>query len=184
MPRKYSPWWLIGLLLFMLTGCVAPSPLGSTPVAGNLPPPPATTPTTQPEPTITPVGDQPPAEGEATLAQPFSLSLSQQTQVQDTSLQITFAAVTTDSRCPVAADGTAMTCVWAGEGVIEIQVQTGSEPPTTISLSTLGTPDHVSNATVGEYTLELVELTPQPTTTQPQPPQEEYQATLVVTMSQ
>jgi hypothetical protein len=72
-------------------------------------------------------------------------------------LRVTFVRVTEDSRCP--AD---VTCVWEGNGGVEVGLALGSGPTVPYVLNTSLEPRAVSH---GPYTVTLLTLAPHPVST-------------------
>src|SRR4029078_13648981 len=70
-------------------------------------------------------------ETSVALDQPFELAMGGTVTVVDSGTQLTFRAVTEDSRCPARVN-----CIWAGQAVIELDAQSPTEPPETFTLST------------------------------------------------
>jgi hypothetical protein len=92
----------------------------------------------------------------------------------NTDLRVTFAQVTEDSRCPAS-----VVCVWTGNGAISLEITTGGVTES-VKLNTAGGATFPREASVGGYRFTLVELDPQPQTTDPIPVQQ-YRATVRVT---
>lgn len=116
---------------------------------------------------------------QVTLDQPFSLRWRQQASLQDGELIVEFRRVTDDSRCPVDEAGQSMNCVWIGEAVVELTVRHGQER---LQRVLLGTTNRAAPNTVevAEFSIQLVDLTPLPSITQPEPAQTEYTVTLQI----
>ena len=90
---------------------------------------------------------------EVALNEEFELRLGQSVRVAGRSTVLTFERVREDSRCPVD-----VTCVWAGNAVVVLQVG-GDQPATAVELNTTVEPKH---AAVEGLELELRSLEPSP----------------------
>jgi hypothetical protein len=124
----------------------------------------------------------PPAPGEEVVL----IDFGDRVTVAGGDLALSFVDVVTDSRCP--AD---VTCAWAGEVAVALEVQVGGQPPQAL---TLGGPTNsrglldpspaggevTSAATVGGYEIQLLAVTPYPATAASLPEKEEYQISLLV----
>ena len=111
------------------------------------------------------------ASTEVPLDQDFEIALGKTVAIAGTAQQVTFDAVTEDSRCP-----TDVVCVWAGNARVSLRV-TAAGTDSTIALNT-GLEPH--SATVNRFRLELRGLVPAPRAGNPTPP-DAYRATLRVT---
>ena len=138
---------------------------------------PPTTPTT-PTATSTPVALDD-SDLQVALDQPFSLRWRQQASLQDQELIVEFRRVTDDSRCPVNEADQLMNCAWIGEAVVELVVRHGQEHRQRVLLGTTNraAPTAVE---VAEFVVQLVDLTPLPSTTLPEPAQTDYTVTLQI----
>jgi len=112
-----------------------------------------------------------PTQPGAEVNQEVVLAPGQAADVPDTSLRIRLDSVVSDTRCP-----TDVTCVHAGDGVIQIVVS-GQSDSAEYQLHTTNPPRSVQH---GELTIALVQLLPQPISTRAIEPHE-YRATLRVT---
>jgi hypothetical protein len=95
-------------------------------------------------------------------------------------LQLTFVSVDEDSRCPRE-----VMCVWQGRAVIRVRAEVNDADQGEVALTTTVVPGNgpsTADATIGPYTLRLVEMTPYPSVSQ-QPGKDEYVATVRVTRS-
>ena len=110
---------------------------------------------------------------EVPLDQDFEIALGKTVALAGTAQQVTFTAVTEDSRCPIDA-----VCVWAGNARVSLRV-TAAGTDSTIALNTGSEP---RSATVNRFRVELRGLVPAPRAGTPTPP-EAYRATLRVTGS-
>jgi hypothetical protein len=93
----------------------------------------------------------PPSEQTAELGERFALPHAQTVAVAD--LHVSFATVTTDSRCPRK-----VVCVWAGDAAIVLEVKHGAE---TRSVELHTTPPQTTGEAFG-HRIELVSLDPYP----------------------
>jgi len=87
------------------------------------------------------------------------------------SARIRFVGVTGDSRCPID-----VACVQGGDAIVEIAVRSGQNLETSYDLHT----SDLQPVQRGTLTITLVQLAPDPFSTQTIPPQD-YRATLRVT---
>ena len=87
----------------------------------------------------------------AALGERFALPYARTAAVAD--LHVSFAAVTTDSRCPRK-----VVCVWAGDAAIVLEVKHGAE---TRSVELHTTPPQTTGEAFG-HRIELVSLDPYP----------------------
>ncbi|RMH70151.1 MAG: hypothetical protein D6675_10130 [Gemmatimonadetes bacterium] len=109
------------------------------------------------------------------LGEQFVLGWHQTVHLKDTGLSLTFAEVVEDSRCPQQVE-----CVWEGQVVIKLKLQASNNPPQEIELTLRAGHPESAVQTVGEYTIELLNVHPYPqkfeTTIKPS----RYRAVLVV----
>jgi hypothetical protein len=90
------------------------------------------------------------------LGQEFDLHVGQRAAVEGEGLQVRFASVVNDSRCPEG-----VTCVWAGNA--EVLIETGaSNTQEELKLNTLGGERFPKEARYRQYIVELVALKPHP----------------------
>lgn len=89
-------------------------------------------------------------------------------------LRVTFAQVVEDSRCPAS-----VVCAWAGNGAIRLDVIAGGGAQS-VTLNTAGASNFPREGSAAGYTFTLLQLDPQPQTTDAIPPQQ-YRATIRVT---
>ena len=110
------------------------------------------------------------------LNQPFPLSGGQEAVIPSEKLRLKFTDVLEDSRCPTRVE-----CFWTGQARIAISVQPGGSGPTTVEFNTNPAPGQtVTEATVGNYRIELQSLDPYPQTPDDPIAFEDYRATLAV----
>jgi hypothetical protein len=105
------------------------------------------------------------------LDQEFTVKVGESARSQDSGLKITFASVKEESRCPKG-----VTCVWAGNAKILIEISKGDDGPTTLELNTNINPK--SGRCLG-YELILKKLDPYPTADEQVKPSD-YEATLIL----
>jgi hypothetical protein len=107
------------------------------------------------------------------LDQPFALAVGE-TAVVEGGLDVKFASVVGDSRCP--AD---VLCVWEGNAEISIDVAMTGEDQASLRLNT--NPSFATEATYLSYTIEFMALEPYPRTDSET--DEPYRATLVASLT-
>lgn len=124
--------------------------------------------------------DNPPAEPngspqgtvqEARFDEIFDLRVGRAAHIGGNALTLAFRRVDGDSRCPMDA-----VCVWMGDALARVEVAVGKAAWTPIELHTHLDP---KQATVGDYSIELVALLPYPRSDQTINP-DEYVAQLRV----
>lgn len=108
----------------------------------------------------------------AALGQPFELAVGATQTIQETGLQLTFTAVTEDSRCPPDVQ-----CIWAGRVVIEVWAQAPNEEGQMLSLSTMET-----MASYAGQVISLHNISPPAQPAGVGIPPENYRAELLVTL--
>lgn len=87
--------------------------------------------------------------------QEIGIAQGEHAQVSGTPLAITFAAVPSDSRCPLG-----VYCISAGNAVVELVVRVVSPPLSLLAQVRLNTTTGPSEAVVFGYTVRMVSLTP------------------------
>jgi hypothetical protein len=107
------------------------------------------------------------------LGHPFALAVDETAAVEG-ALDVKFASVVGDSRCP--AD---VLCVWEGNAEVAIDVAMTGEDQASLRLNT--NPSFATEATYLSYTIELIGLEPYPRTDSE--PDEPYWATLVASLT-
>ena len=105
------------------------------------------------------------------LDEAFVLEPGERAILEGRSARIRFVGVTGDSRCPID-----VVCVQGGDAIVEIAVRLGRNAETSYDLHT----GDLRPIRHGTLTVTLVQLTPDPFSTQTIPPQD-YRATLRVT---
>ncbi len=118
-----------------------------------------------------PPPERQPEPGGRTALGDFRVALGETVAVEDEGLELTFAAVFGDSRCPEDVQ-----CVWAGNAEIGVEAVRADEPEELLRLNTHSS--YATAATYLDYTIELVGLEPVPRTDRKAEP--EYVATLTV----
>lgn len=83
-------------------------------------------------------------------------------------MKVRFVAVTADSRCPRD-----VTCVWAGEVKVQLEIQQASQPAAQAEIR------EGDSTAAGVYRVTLEQVGPQPTSTVKIAPQD-YRATLMI----
>lgn len=91
------------------------------------------------------------------LGRAFNLRVGQQATLKREGLRIRFVAVPEDSRCPVN-----VTCVWAGNAKVQIEVNPGRRDGETLTLNTAGTASLPGETRYRRFTFRLVKLSPDP----------------------
>ena len=106
------------------------------------------------------------------LAQPFELKIGEQVAIAGEGLDIGFAEILNDSRCPRDVQ-----CVWAGSATVSVWVE---KKPGARKTLTLRVPNADEPATYGRYSVSLKDVKPYPESNR-RPQRDDYVATLVVT---
>lgn len=108
---------------------------------------------------VTPATDTQP---QATQDKPQQVTLraGEASELSGRGATVTFVRVTEDSRCPKGVN-----CVWEGDAVVELRVQTGAAAPATVQLHTNDRFDR--EATAGGLRLRLESLDPYPEADRP-----------------
>lgn len=112
-----------------------------------------------------------PTQRVITLNQEFTLKVGQSARSEDSGLKITFASVKEESRCPKG-----VTCVWAGNAKILIEISKADSGSATLELNTNINPKH--GRCLG-YELSLEKLDPYPKADEQLKPSQ-YEATLIL----
>jgi len=106
------------------------------------------------------------------LGEVFKIKNGQEAVVRGEKLRITFRSVLNDSRCPSGA-----TCIWAGNGEVEIEVARKNKKQVVATLNTFSEPKAIA---YNGFKIKLVALSPYPKADEPIDPKD-YEATMVVT---
>lgn len=93
-------------------------------------------------------------EIEASLDETFELAVGDSALISPENIAVTFLAVTADSRC-----GKGDTCVWAGDGVVQIRVQVNGIDQGKYEVHS--NPREGSAASFDSFNIRLVSLLPQ-----------------------
>jgi hypothetical protein len=112
----------------------------------------------------------------AALDQPFDLRVGERARLDEYGLELHFAEVAQDSRCPSNA---LILCVWEGDGAVIVEVTPADDATRPDTLHTTLDPKVV---TIGSFALQLVRLDPYPEDVTPIPT-DEYRARFVLTRS-
>jgi hypothetical protein len=108
---------------------------------------------------------------EVALDEEFTVKVGEQIEIKDINLRITFRSVQEDSRCPVD-----VTCVWAGNAKLSMEVKRSKKKFIEASLNTTLNPQEIE---FKGYTVKLLRVTPErKANASPEPA--DYEATLVV----
>jgi hypothetical protein len=118
-----------------------------------------------------PAAEAPAAAQGAELGRPLEVKLGQAVRVGPDRLEVTFAAVPEDSRCPEGVQ-----CVWAGRAAVDLKMAAPGAKSAEVRLTTERGSEEAS---YGRYTVRLVSLEPHPRQNVPIRPAE-YAATIVV----
>ena len=108
------------------------------------------------------------------LGQEFSLKVGQELKLEGVDLQVKFAGVPQDSRCPENVN-----CVWAGNAEVALDLL-HNNCSTVVTLNTLRSSGTGDEGKVGGFRIKLVKLVPYPHTERKIAPRD-YTATLLVT---
>ena len=105
---------------------------------------------------------------ETSLDAPFQLAPSQSAVLAAQKFEVQFTGIATDSRCP-----TDVACVWAGEIVVQLSISNAGK-------TTQHEVREMQSATVGAYTVSVLKVLPEPTSSQ-RIAAADYRATLKIT---
>lgn len=159
------------LFFLLLAGLVACQPANPQATASPKPSPtisatiaeasPSVTPSLQPEPAPSSVASPTAtASPSSDLAQPLNLKYQAPVRLNQAELELNFTELVQDSRCP-----SDVTCVWAGEVTVKVQLKQGGQLVGVADLTLTGDPAKAS-AKLGDYQLTLLAVTPYPVSTQ------------------
>jgi hypothetical protein len=111
------------------------------------------------------------------LDEAFLLGDRQRAVIRGQNLELEFAEVMEDSRCPTKVE-----CFWTGQARIGVRVWgRGVDTPITVEFNTNPAPGQTKQVvTVDGYTIRLRSLDPYPDSPERSIPLEDYRATLVV----
>jgi len=93
------------------------------------------------------------------LGERFKLPVTQSALVPKNQILLTFKSVLSDSRCP-----NGVTCIWAGEATVLVNVKIGSIDYGDFKMSTMQIPSTIN---VGRYYVQFLGLYPYPTYNKP-----------------
>ena len=110
----------------------------------------------------------------ASVGSEFQLRAGQVVTLEGGRLSVRFVRVASDSRCPVD-----VSCVWAGNAEVLLEVGGSRRGKRTLSLNTNASPERPGEGRYGRYTLKLTGLAPQPRSNKKIAPGQ-YTATLLV----
>jgi hypothetical protein len=105
---------------------------------------------------------------ETALGAPVQLAPGQAVVIENANLEVRFAGIASDSRCP-----SDVTCLWAGEVVVQLAVRSDGR-------TTQHEIREMHSATIGGYTVAVLQVLPARTSSQPIAPAD-YRATLKIT---
>ena len=125
--------------------------------------------------TLTGFAQDPIVDRGVSLDEEFTLKNGQQVTIEGQKLTLKFSSLFHDSRCP-----TSVTCAWAGNGAIVVEVSRKKKKAVQAMLNTLLEPKQVEYK---GYTVRLVALNPYPKTPGQIDPSE-YEAVLIVSKRQ
>jgi hypothetical protein len=131
-------------------------------------------------PSLAPATTPQPQSSVFTLDEPFVLRWMETATLAAEPLTITFAAVSSDSRCPVTEGGITMVCVMRGEAQVILSVHHHDGNAHSVILSTDVEKAEANRAMVDGFQIELLDLQPLPRTDRPRPNRADYVATLQV----
>ena len=117
----------------------------------------------------------PAADRRVPLDEEFTIKNGQQVTIEGQKLTVKFGSLFQDSRCP-----TSVTCAWAGNGAIVVEVSRKHKKAVQAMLNTLLDPKEIEYK---GYKIRLVALSPYPKTPGEIDPSE-YEAVLIVTKPQ
>ena len=103
----------------------------------------------------------PHSKGQTQVGRPFKLMAGRQVTLKGERLRIKFAALEGDSRCPKN-----VTCVWAGNAAVRLEVSTRGSSSTSVTLNTAGTSSLAGEQEYHGYKVRLLELKPYPQSAQ------------------
>jgi hypothetical protein len=106
--------------------------------------------------------DGEPTEIAAKLNKKFSIGYDRIVRIPSENLEIQFIDVVDDSRCPSDTQ-----CVWQGQVEITLHLIQGDRDLGNVNLVRQARLENSAIATIDSYTIELLDIKPYPTTTQP-----------------
>jgi hypothetical protein len=93
----------------------------------------------------------------ASPGRPFSLRVGRELTLPRERLRVRFVDVKEDSRCPAN-----VTCVWAGNASVRIELSTNRRDSQTVTLNTAGNATLPGEVQYRRFRVRLVKLTPYP----------------------
>ena len=117
------------------------------------------------------VAQDPTTDKRAPLDEQFTIKNGQQVTIEGQKLTLKFSSLFQDSRCP-----SSVTCAWAGNGAIVLEVSRKNKKAVQSMLNTLLNPKQIQYK---GFTIKLVALNPYPKTPGEIDPSE-YEAVLIV----
>lgn len=110
----------------------------------------------------------------AHIGEEFTLKVGDELAIEGERLRVKFVGVEEDSRCP-----SDVTCVWAGNAKLLLEVVSGKKCPEKLRLNTHRSTQAAEEGKFGSLSVKLVKLDPYPRSDQRIAPGD-YRATLVV----
>lgn len=138
---------------------LSPSPTATPIVRPTVVSSPQPTASPSPSPILSPAPSSTPGE----LGQEFEAAYQQAVILASEKLSFVFQSLVQDSRCP-----SDVTCIWAGNVTIKVQLTQNGTELGTAELTLGATPE--STAKIGNYQLTLLEVTPYPKSTESRSP--------------
>ena len=115
-------------------------------------------------------------ERRISLNETFVLQYGETKTLDGDHLSVTFSSLTGDSRCPANA-----TCIWAGQAIVQIDIQEGMQShPTELVIGTLSE-DQKSKTVINHYQVELLKVIPYPEIPEVNIPADQYAVQLIIT---
>ena len=125
--------------------------------------------------TLSGLAQDPTADRRVSLDEEFTIKNGEQVIIEGQKLTLKFSSVFHDSRCP-----TSVTCAWAGNGAIVVEVSRKKKKAVQAMLNTLLDPRGIEYKA---YNIKLVALNPYPKTPGEIDPSE-YEAVMIVSKRQ
>jgi hypothetical protein len=92
---------------------------------------------------------------QARLDEPFAFRFGQTARIEGEKIEIEFADVTEDSRCPVN-----VTCVWEGQVTIALDISIGGKQPAYYHLTRRAVHEELASANIDGYSMTLLKVKP------------------------
>ncbi|OYU68404.1 MAG: hypothetical protein CFE45_42950 [Burkholderiales bacterium PBB5] len=109
------------------------------------------------------------------IERPFTLNVGAVAQLDNSEMRVGFTGVSGDSRCPKGEQ-----CVWAGDAVVQVWMQRGTEPRQSLVLHTSANAAQAAQALGHE--LRLLGVTPEAVAARPIQPAD-YRVTLKLSVA-